>query len=238
MMECLYSPNLTIDAQHVMLDQDESKHAKVLRLHVGDAILISSGTGILAKGIIHGVDQGIYSIMIQEIRKDAHELSFRFGIAMPLLSTKERMEFALEKLTELGITDIHLFESEHTQTHSPDIKRLRAKVLSAMKQCKRSILPHIHSTVSLTSIQEVANEYSVMILGDVQGMNSIPAEISAKFRDKGVLLCIGPEGGFSHQETAILRSFSHVFPIRIGHTRLRAETAAMAIASIISFHGE
>lgn len=237
-MECLYSPLLQHDSQHIILSQDESKHAKVLRLQESDPVLISSGTGFLAKGRIKSINQGLYEILIEECRKHAHELSFRFGIALPLLSSKDRMEFVIEKLTELGITDIHPFISERVQTHSMDMDRLQAKSLAAMKQSKRSILPTIHSLSTFQELSLIADTYSVIIMGDVKGHSTLPSTFSEYFKDKGVLVCIGPEGGFSDQELTILRSFSHILPIRLGHTRLRAETAAIALTAISSMHFE
>ncbi len=234
-MECLYSPLLQMDSHVIKLSLEESKHAKVLRLREADPILISSGTGFLAKGRVHAINQGIYEVLIEECRKHAHELSFRLGIALPLLSSKERMEFAIEKLTELGISDIHLFISERVQTHTCDVDRLQAKALSAMKQSKRSILPIIHSIIPFEELHLAAAEYSAIIMGDVKGNTSFPKELA---KEQSMLICIGPEGGFSDQEMSSLRSFSHVFPIRLGHSRLRAETAAIALTALASFHGE
>ena len=234
-MECLYSPLLQMDSHIIKLSHEESKHAKVLRLREADPILISSGNGFLAKGRVHAINQGIYEVLIEECRKHAHELSFRLGIALPLLSSKERMEFAIEKLTELGISDIHLFISDRVQTHTCDVDRLQTKALSAMKQSKRSILPIIHPIIPFDDLSDIAMKYSAIIMGDVKGNTSFPKMVPTEY---GLLVCIGPEGGFSDQEMSTLRSISHVFPIRLGHSRLRAETAAIALTALSSFHGE
>jgi len=86
-------------------------------------------------------------------------------------------------------------------------------------------------------LQGIATTYSTVIMGDIQGNTAFPKEEQLS-KNNGILLCIGPEGGFSEQELTLLRSFSNIFPIRLGHSRLRAETAALALAAISSFHFE
>ncbi|MEY3312589.1 MAG: methyltransferase, partial [Bacteroidota bacterium] len=67
-MECLYSPHLKSESTNIILDSDESKHAKVLRLREHDHVLVSSGTGTLAKARIIEINQGIYTLSIEETR--------------------------------------------------------------------------------------------------------------------------------------------------------------------------
>lgn len=232
-MECLYAPDLNVDSIHINLSPDEAKHAKVLRLKEGDAILLSSGNGLLAKGQVGHFSLDTVQISILECRKHAHELPFSFGIMLPILSSRERMEFAIEKLTELGVQDIYPFASARSQVQSIDIDRLQSKALSAMKQCKRSVLPRISSQRKFSEIESIVKDYSTMILGDVKGFKAIP---ESHGKQSSVLICIGPEGGFSDQELEILRAFPKILPIRLGNSRLRAETAAISLASIIAFH--
>lgn len=234
-MECLYSPHLKSESTNIILDSDESKHAKVLRLREHDLVLVSSGTGTLAKARIIEINQGLYTLSIEETRYNVHELSFRFGIALPLLSSKDRMEYVIEKLTELGITDIYPIISDRVQVHSFDVERLNAKAIAAMKQSKRSILPTLHALEQFSSLSDIAATYSTIIMGDIHGNTEFPKEDQLS-KDKGLLLCIGPEGGFSEHEMSLLRSIPNIFPIRLGHSRLRAETAALALAAISSFH--
>jgi 16S rRNA (uracil1498-N3)-methyltransferase len=232
-MECLYAPNLTLDSTEISLSPEEARHAKVLRLQIGDALLLSSGMGILAKGHIRHISKDALHVIIQECREMAHELPFSFGIMLPILQSRERMEFAIEKLTELGIQDIYPFRSARCQVQSFDGERLQLKALSAMKQCKRSILPRISPLIPILDIDPIIDQYSTMILGDVKGYTAIPDSLTQR---SSVLICIGPEGGFTEEELTKLRSFSQTLPMKLGNTRLRAETAAIALTSIISFH--
>jgi 16S rRNA (uracil1498-N3)-methyltransferase len=102
-----------------------------------------------------------------------------------------------------------------------------------MKQCKRSILPRIHPLQSISDIELVKNNYQTLILGDVKGLTALP---ESQQKNSSILICIGPEGGFSDEEQENLRSFTQTLPIRLGNSRLRAETAAIALTSIAAFH--
>jgi 16S rRNA (uracil1498-N3)-methyltransferase len=234
-MECLYAPDLTTQSTIIDLSQEETRHAKVLRLRNGDAILISSGTGLLAKGHIQELSKDALRIGIDVIRENAHELPFSFGVMLPILSSKDRMEFAIEKLTELGISDFYPFMSSRIQTQSIDIERLQSKALSAMKQCKRSVLPTIHPVTDFSEISTITDRYAQVILGDVKGAKVFPS-LQEMPIPNSILMCIGPEGGLSDEEVRTLQDYRHCMSIRIGNTRLRAESAAIALGSIIAFH--
>ena len=235
-MECLYAPSLNPKSSHVLLSDEESKHAKVLRLYEGDLLLLSSGTGYLAKAIIDGYEKEFVRASILECRFMEHELRYPFDIALPLLSSKERMEFCVEKLTELGIRNIFPFISERTQIHSAEITRMQAKALSAMKQSKRSILPTIHPITMFQEIVTIGASHAMTIIGEVKGLPTIPTSMFTRDASSSLLLCIGPEGGFTDSELLQLKSMPNIVPLRLGKTRLRAETAALALASAIIYH--
>ena len=233
-MECLYTPDLTLTTKTINLSQDEIRHAKALRVEIGQRILLTSGKGLMAKAEL--IDNEKYALKVLEIRENIHELPIRFGIAFSVLSSKERMEFAIEKLTELGITDFHFVDAAHSQIHTIDEERLLNKAIAAIKQSKRSILPIIHSISSTNGIQNFVKDYSAIVLADVHGNTSFPKQLLLENIPNGVLICIGPEGGYSDHEVSMIKSFPHCISISLANRRLRAETAAMALASICQFH--
>src|SRR5690606_8481092 len=134
------------------LSGDEFKHIfKVMRHSVGDEIYITNGNG------------NIFLTVIKEIKKDSLAASVKETITyknnfaniyfcIPKLKSTERLEIALEKSTELGITNFIIFNSERTFHKSSKIKRWQKIVLSAMKQSLRSFLPSI---IEINSVDEI-----------------------------------------------------------------------------------
>ena len=231
-MDCLYAPDLHEDSTIISVEKDEVKHAKSLRLKLGERVLLSSGTGLIALCTVESINsyQAVFSI--HEIRKNIHELPGRFAIAIGILHNKDRMEYMIEKLTELGITDFYPLISTHAESHSCDEKRLMSKMVSALKQCKRSVLPVLHKPITINDLHTISSQYTIHILADPSGKNSIDYPQST---NNSIIAFIGPEGGFSAQELQIISSIPTIQTLSLGNRRLRAETAAIAVSSIIQY---
>ena len=231
-MDCLYAPDLHEDSTIISVEKDEVKHAKSLRLKIGERVLLSSGTGLIALCTVESINsyQAVFSI--HEIRKNIHELPGRFAIAIGILHNKDRMEYMIEKLTELGITDFYPLISTHAESHSCDEKRLMSKMVSALKQCKRSVLPVLHKPITINDLHTISSQYTIHILADPSGKNSIDYPQST---NNSIIAFIGPEGGFSAQELQIISSIPTIQTLSLGNIRLRAETAAIAVSSIIQY---
>ena len=232
-MDCLYAPELHEDSIYISIDQDEVKHAKALRLKIGERVLLSSGKGLIALCTVQSFNNQQAVFSIHEIRKNIHELPGRFAIAIGILHNKERMEYMIEKLTELGITDFYPLISTHAESHSCDEKRLMSKMVSALKQCKRSILPVLHKPITINDLLTVSTQYTINILADPSGKNNI--EYPQSTNNNSIIAFIGPEGGFSAQELQIMSSIPTIQTLSLGNRRLRAETAAIALSSIVQY---
>ena len=142
------------------------------------------------------------------------------------------MEYMIEKLTELGITDFYPLVSTYAESQSCDEKRLMSKMVSALKQCKRSILPVLHKPITINDLLTVSSQYTINILADPSGKNSIEYPQST---NNSIIAFIGPEGGFSAQELQIISSIPAIQTLSLGNRRLRAETASIALSSIIQY---
>ena len=234
-MDCLYAPDLHEDSTIISVEKDEVKHAKSLRLKLGERVLLSSGTGLIALCTVQSINHQQAVFSIHEIRKNIHELPGRFAIAIGILHHKERMEYMIEKLTELGITDFYPLISTHAESHSCDEKRLMSKMVSALKQCKRSVLPVLHKPITINDLHTISTQYTIHILADPSGKNSIDYPQFTNTNNNSIIAFIGPEGGFSAQELQIISSIPTIQTLSLGNRRLRAETAAIAVSSIIQY---
>jgi 16S rRNA (uracil1498-N3)-methyltransferase len=162
-----------------------------------------------------------------DFRISPHEFPAPFAVAMGILNSRERMEFALEKLTELGITDFYPLITDYAQTKEIDEKRLRQKMIAAMKQCRRSILPELHKPISISELHTLSSAFQSIFLADPKGGPIQPYPMHS------TLILAGPEGGFSNNELEFIKSWPGIKLLRIGQRRLRAETAIIAAASVI-----
>lgn len=225
--------DISVD-QELCLDQDESRHiSKVLRLQPGTLVELYDGTGFLYGACITDINKAV-TVRIQTKRHFAPpqpELVLHAG----LLKNK-KMEMVLQKATELGVQEVHLFTSDHTSVTPPDQKkmsRFNKIIIESCKQCERLHPMHIFQPTPFAD-QLVATERagSRYLFWEREEQNdlSMVGEID---KDHPLHLFIGPEGGFSKEEIMALPG--DVKTISLGPNILRAETAVITGISIMAF---
>ena len=218
----------------LVLDEDTSKHvAQVLRMREGELLQLTDGKGNRVTAQIteaHKKHSNVKIIQADFIPAPARKTA----IAISLLKNANRFEWFLEKATELGIQTIVPLICEHTERQHFRIDRMQSVLVSAMLQSQQSWLPELRDPIA----------FEKWIVGDnaegsFQKFIAHCADDGSKqnFREQvdhsmnGVIL-IGPEGDFSAGEISL--ALKHGFiPVSLGDTRLRAETAGMAAATIL-----
>ena len=225
-MECLYLPELADDDKKAVITGDEAKHCKALRLSREDRIFISNGKGYRATGRLINFDKKNYEFQIINGENNPGELPFRLALAIGLLDDKGRFEFALEKATELGVHEIIPFKSDFSQNSKLRSNRSAAKLIAAMKQCRRSVLPQLHKLADFNDIFEIMKG-SLFIACDIEGEKP---GLPRKIRD--VTNIIGPEGGFSDSELQVLENKCRIW--KLSDIRLRSETAAVSCLAVLN----
>lgn len=229
-MECLYAPELRAGIKSVRIaDYDEIRHVKALRLRKGERILLTNGCGLCATAALECIESGIISFKILEELPDFGETGRKLGLALGILDSRERMEFAVEKAVELGITDFFPLICERSQRKTAANERLRSKILAAVKQSRRAVLPTLHRALGISEFIEknIAN-FNTIILADANGSHSLNVAESA-------VVIAGPEGGFSDCEVAVISNCTmNLQRLSLAPRRLRAETAAIAAIAAIN----
>lgn len=241
--QCAYPPYLRHmlfycaqlkDAQ-CSLDEQESKHlSQVLRKKVGEVVWLTDGRGNACEAQITNISRKqVQLLKVSDLQTEA-PLPCKFHLYIAPTKNQDRMEWMLEKLTETGISCIHFIQCEHSEKNRLRYDRLRAKMLSAMKQSGRYRLPEI---IELQDFSTALNK--------VSGKNRFIAWCSGNDRsyidsiiDSGsaeVHLFIGPEGDFSAEEVdmALQAGFKAV---SLGPARLRTETAGLCGGIIAQNH--
>ena len=227
-MECVFSNDLQANSDVLEMTGDEAKHLHVLRINPNDTIEISNGKGLMATAIIEKCTKKTITCRIIDISKNKGELSSKLVLAVGILKRNSRFEFLIEKAVELGVSEFYPIKSSFSQKNTINHKRLMAKAISAMKQCKRSILPIIHEPVSFENIISIQSDFNNTILTDVNGASPFEKQITGS-----TIILIGSEGGFSPEE---LDNIKKTVPMvwNLGNRRLRTETAALLSAGVAS----
>jgi len=237
-MRCprIYSAQVLALGAQVTLEADAAHHlARVLRLPIGSPLILFNGDGNEYPAEIIALDKKNVVVVISNVLTEAREspLAIHLGVA---ISKGERMDWVIQKATELGVTEISPLQSErvevrlHGEREEKKLAHWRAVAISACEQCARNRIPVINDVRPLFNWIEniqvdakfVLHHRSVAVL-DAQ--NAAP---------KSVALLIGPEGGLSEAEigTAEQRGFQ---PLRLGPRVLRTETAPLAALSVLQF---
>ncbi len=213
------------------LPPDAAHHAsRVLRLRVGDELQMFDGEGHECHGVI--ADLSGKRVLVSDIKAvDTFRESPLHTVLAQALCSSEKMDWIIQKATELGVTEIQPLDTERS------VARLSAEraekrmahwqqvAISACEQCGRNTLPVIHPPIDImASLRKLREQTSSKFILLPEGATAL----SAQARPVGpVVLMIGAEGGFSpaESETALLCGFT---PIRMGARVMRTETAAIA----------
>ena len=223
-MECLYISNLDINAENILIEDDEFRHLKALHTRIGESILISNGNGTLATVSIIDIERRSASARIVS-KEFVPKVEYKLGLALGILDNKDRFEFALEKAVELGATDFYPLLCRYSQKQKVNSERLENKAISAIKQSKRAWNITIHNAIT---IEELLN-----LAGNTFYFSDMDSSEKLKYFNSNSVLIVGPEGGFSAEEESMIRN-NKVMSFTLGNNRLRAETAAIAGLSIIN----
>lgn len=234
-MQLFYNPDIKISDKTFSFDKEESKHIiKVLRKNKGDIIHITNGLGNLFISEILFASEKKCEVKIKEI-KSFEPTSFYTHIAVAPTKMNDRLEWFLEKATEIGIHEITPIICDHSERKIYKIDRAEKIIQSALKQSNQYFLPKINEPIS----------YSQFIKKDFDGQKFIAhCEETEKKSFKNeikigskILLLIGPEGDFSTKEIEL--AIKHNFiPVTLGNTRLRTETAALAACHTVALLNE
>jgi 16S rRNA U1498 N3-methylase RsmE len=151
-MECIYVSDFKLGLENFQLEHSYIRHLKALRLTIGQKIMFTNGNGVSGICILNEISKNFYKFITEKYLHDFGELPVKFGLAIGLLSDRNRFEFALEKAVELGVTDFYPLLTKYSEKKSINKERLQSKAISALEQCKRSKLINIHEPIELKKI--------------------------------------------------------------------------------------
>lgn len=232
-MQLFYHEFIEENTQTIAFDKDESRHIlNVLRKKVGDILHITNGRGFLFEAEILSNDP---KNCVVKILKATHQpaLGYRLCVAIAPTKMNERLEWFLEKATEIGISKIIPIICENSERKVIKLERFEKVILSAMKQSLWCYKPEIEQPVSFSEFierQQVGLKYMAHCYPE--NKQDLVKHLSENFQNE-ITILIGPEGDFSVSE--VEKSLQKGFiPISLGESRLRTETAGIVATNIVS----
>lgn len=222
MNNLFYTAN--VKGENLTLEEQEAVHCSlVLRKKVGEIIRAIDGQGNLYKCGIDKMYKRIVECTILD--SEFHEKSENITIAIAPTKNRDRLEWMIEKLVEIGSNKIILMNTSNTERTRTNTDRLEKKIISAVKQSLRFYVPKL-----------LEMEFKDVIALDIQSKfiahcyDDFPRDIGASDTSSNQLILIGPEGDFSKNE--VQAAFDLGFKgLDLGNYRLRTETAAIVALS-------
>lgn len=220
-----YAPQLREEQQ---LPEAEALHAiRALRTSVGDELLVTDGRGTLYETVVTAVDRR--HCLVSITREEAWHKYWpaHWSIAVAPTKNIDRIEWMIEKMVEVGVDEIILLRTKHSERKHVHTERLERIVQSAMKQSQKALLPTLRTDVSITELFAEARQSVRLIAHCREGIGPNRVTIDRAFTpQQDVLVAIGPEGDFTTEEIEEALRTGFV-PITLGESRLRTETAGL-----------
>lgn len=232
-VERFFFPDSLISDQQLAIEGSEFHHlVNVTRVKINEKIEIVNGLGDLAIGHVLSIGKKQALVSIDEVTsKPASPTEVILAQAIPRLN---RLDFIVEKGTELGMTQLWLFpgkRSERKEFTPSQQERLHTVTVAAMKQCGRLYLPKIILMPSLKKWQ--APQYS-SFFGDVDPAAPKFSQMRQQNASAdGLIFFIGPESGFDEEEISLFKLWN-ARGVKLNDNILRTDTAALAALSVIT----
>lgn len=216
--------------EHELPEAQAHYIGRVLRMAVGDAVQLFDGSGTEFRATLSEVGKKQVRVQVTEGFAGMAESPLQIHLGQGL-SRGERMDWAIQKATELGVAEITPLVSERCEVRLKDeradkrLQHWRQVAISACEQCGRSTVPLIHPPQLLADWQAGLDADLKLVLHPV----AEPLESHA--RPTRLALLIGPEGGLSEAEVTAARAAGFQ-PARLGPRVLRTETAPVVALSV------
>lgn len=216
------------------LDQEESRHiVQVLRMRVGDKLMVTDGQGHGWEATIAVSGKKGVQLALGDRISDRPGWGFYLHLAIAPPKSAARLDWFLEKVTELGVNRITLLSTDRTERSKLRHDRLQRVLIAALKQSGQLALPQLD--IDFLPFTDLVKRYAnrnvnkIMLTCDWGNLRPLSAVYTP---GPETVILIGPEGDFTPQEIVVAKD--HGFePVLIGSNRLRTETAGVAVCAQI-----
>ena len=236
-MELFFTNEINVNQSEAEFDSFESQHIlKTMRKGDGDLIHFTDGKGRLFEGKIFETKPilKVHCKLLKQIPWPPPFLSILgIGFIRP-----SRMDFLIEKATELGIHKFYFYKSRYTNYYSENKKRFEKITRQAIKQSNRLYLPEICIMADFSEFLEAVSHVKHKFIADQTASESLMDFVQKVHWqvDENIIFIIGPEGGLDNEEIKRAKEYNFL-AVSFGEYRLRTETAAISAASYINLIG-
>lgn len=211
----------------------EHNHIKnVMRMVEGDEIILVCGDNYDYQARIVKITKGDTLVRITERTQNIYNPIADVTVFQALVKS-DNMSLIIQKLTELGVKNFVPFESEFITSKDKFGKKDKMQEISnqSIKQCKRSIPMNVLDIMTFDEMVKCLKDYDMVVFANECEKTASLKDISISSQGK-VAIIIGSEGGFSEKEIAKIVG-ANGKSVSLGKRILRAETAAIALTSVI-----
>lgn len=227
-MTRLYHPDDLFANQTLRLTEGQNHYLRhVLRAEIGHQVTVFNERDGEWSAALSSLSKATSTLIVED--------QIRPAIATPDVSLlfapikHDPLTFLMEKATELGVRHFHPVMTERSNVSRVNLERLKSNVMDGAQQCERFDIPTIYPLMTLAkSLGSWESHVPLFVCQERGEMTSITQALRLLPANAPCGFLIGPEGGFSSQEFAYLKSFSFTQFISLGPRILRAETAALA----------
>ena len=220
--------NIT-DTKQITLSEETSRHCiQVLRMQQDEVLMLTDGKGNLLQATIINPDRRQCIVSVTE-KQYKQQPARKICVAISLLKNAGRFEWLLEKITEIGVTEIIPLISKRTEKQYFRFERSNNIIIAAMLQSGQVWLPVLHEPCQFEKTVTETN-YTTKLVAHCEEEKKddiLNTKITAD-----VQILIGPEGDFTTDEILFAKQ-QNFLPVTLGSTRLRTETAAVVAAALL-----
>ncbi|MFD2874585.1 16S rRNA (uracil(1498)-N(3))-methyltransferase [Mucilaginibacter ximonensis] len=232
-MHLFYTPDITPSTPQYFLNEEESKHAvRVLRLEAGSPVQLIDGKGGLYTAEIKDAHPKRTILQITGVTTGYQKRNHYLHIAIAPTKNLDRLEWFLEKATEIGIDEISLIICHRSERKEAKTERLNKIITSAIKQSLKAYHPILNEPIAFNKfLAQPFDGQKFIAHCEDQEKTNLQTELQKQGR---YLILIGPEGDFSSAEIdgALDNGYK---AITLGESRLRTETAALEACFEVNF---
>lgn len=231
-----YTPDFLGNANSYTMPEEESQHAvKVLRMQAGERIHLINGKGGLFEAEIVNPHPKRCELKILNSVSEFNKRKTHLHIAIAPTKMNERLEWFLEKATEIGIDEITPVICRKSERKEVKLARLEKIVIAAMKQSVKAYLPKINAACTFEQLIKNSPTSQKFIAHCYEEDKQLLQKAYTK--GSNALILIGPEGDFSPEEVTKAMQAGFL-PVSLGNSRLRTETAGVVACHTVNLINE